>query len=338
MKDWTRGNPSLCNNLPADPGDGSGGGGGGGGGGAAPPVYLTQLAVRRNDTNTGNLVSFAIATTSGVSAFEVWRAFSNSVAASVFVGAVTLSIGARSLNDTSSLIGSNNCWYWVKVWNSTRSSYTLYGPAAISNAVPIQPPAVDMFDISHNASSGGLVRININIRPNVNASGQSFRIYVNGYLGINRDVLIHQTLENLSSMSLQATEENVTFKCTTVSNDGKSELLIASAAVKVLALGAVATRPAKLPIVKATEFKSGVQVDFLTGKELGMIRYSLYRNLVGQAFALAGKVADFPASSEEDMAVVDPTGKGGGFQYYVTAVNAQGESDPSDAVYDSSPY
>ena len=162
-------------------------------------------------------------------------------------------------------------------------------------------------------------------------------VFIQHYQGNPANVLIYQDTSEVLTFNLKITQEFVILTVATVNASGALSGLSAGVA---LVLNGVATTPARLTGLSALEGNGITQINFSGSPEPGVIRYKLYRGAFGGIFGTAVVVATLQATGEDEYAIEDNVVNGHTttYQWYVTAVGAVGESDPSDAVLPATPW
>lgn len=301
-----------------------------------PPSDVTGLTVAKGVVADTAVLTFSIRLITGVSLIQIYRSFTKEFAAASAINTVARSIGAKSYTDSDAAIAGKDVWYWVVLTNSTYGSQDNYGPVNLSLAPAAPPVAPDFFDVSHDALQNGLLLVHGVVAVTDPAAFRSVRVYVNGYNGVMKDILVHQDTDTRFVFALEQTDEDITVKAVAANSDGVFDITKFSS--KALHLGAAATKPCKVVVAKATCFLNGVQVDVEAGREANITSYKLWRSLRAQAFANAVVIQTVPATGESIVTMFDPNGDSATYNYYVTVVNDAGESDPCDPFYDGTAY
>jgi hypothetical protein len=310
--------------------------------GRLQPRPATNLQASFDAHSKGAQISFEILSLQGIESFVVLRNFSRDIGAAKVLTTIGAKVfrGLRKLPatittpDTDQSIAGKKVYYWVRVIpvNDVQNA-VLLGPVLLdASADPGVPNVIADFAMSHQASSGGQITVNVSIKPPVNDQRwASTKIYVAGYNGVAAKVALAQAEGTTFSFSLLPTGETPTFTAISVSATGKEA---ASGPTKTLTLNTLLTVPAKVMNTLAIELgRSGVQISWANGPEPLLTQFRLYRGLRNAGFGAASQIAT-PAwsSSTSRFSFLDTSGLTGAFEWYLVAENATGLSAASDAI------
>jgi hypothetical protein len=302
----------------------------------APPANISNLRVLVDDDFRGATVDFNVVAVTNTTAIALLRSLTNSVLAATQLEAVPLATGAYSYDDRAAAIVGQQVWYWIQMQGGGYSTYV--GPVTLAVRAGSAAQAVTWVEASSNASTDDSVGVNVvcEVVPGSDASG-GVAVYIENYQGNAAKVLIYQDTTQTLFFHLKITNELVTIFVATVNAAG--ELSALSAGVQ-LTLNGIATKPCKLTGVSALEGPGLTQISFLAGLEPNITLYKLYRGTYGGPFPGGSPVATLVPTDEPSYSMQDDVGNGHSllYQWYVTAVNNMGESDPSDAVLPTVAY
>jgi hypothetical protein len=308
--------------------------------GSAPASNISNLRAIVDSDYKGATVSFNVVAVTNAVSIVLLRSLTNSVLAATQLEAVPLVVGAYSYDDRDPTIVGKQVWYWIQMQNP-QGYYTLVGDITIMIAKGSAPHSVNWVSVSGNtggADEPDSVRVNVICETvaGTDVSG-GIAVFVSGYQGNPAAVLIYQDTTEALSFHLKQTGEAVGIQAASVNANG---VLSALSAAVPLVLNGVATTPARLTGLSALEGNGITQIGFMAGLEPGITEYKLYRAAYGGTFASAIVVATLVPTDEAEYSIQDDVVNNGTltYQWYVTAVNAEGESAASDAILPAVPW
>jgi hypothetical protein len=298
---------------------------------------ISNLKVLVDGDFLGATVSFNVVALTNTASIILLRSFTNSILAAVQVDSVPLLVGAQSYDDRAAAIVGKQVWYWLQLTSSS-GLVTAVGPVTVAVKAGSGAHAVNWVDASCDVGADDSVQVHVvcEVFPGADWSG-GIAVFVQGYQGNPASVLIYQDTTEVLSFHLKMTEETVELMVAAVNAGGSLSALSAGSG---LILNGVATNPARLTGLSALEGKGFTQVSFAAAPESDVILYRLYRGPYGGTFAQAAIVATLAPTNEPSYSIQDEVVNGGGttYQWFVTAVNPVGESNPSDALYPAVPW
>jgi hypothetical protein len=297
---------------------------------------ISNLRVLVDGDFLGATVSFNVTALTNTTAIFLLRSMTDSVLAAVQVQTIPVVVGPNTYDDRAASIVGKKVWYWVQLQGNGINAYV--GPVSVTVTSGAGAHAVNWVEASSDESSDDFVPIHVVVETfaGADASG-GVCVFVQNYLANPAQVLIYQDTTEVLTFHLKITREIVTLAVATVNASGAQSGI--SAGVN-LALTGLITKPCRLTGLGALEGNGFTQISFLASPEPSVTLYRLYRGPFGGTFSGAALVAtllptDEPSYSIEDNVV---NGHSSTYQWYVTAVNASGESTPSDAVLPSTPW
>ncbi len=296
----------------------------------------------------GATIRFNIESLANIAEIALVRSLTPSILAATQLNVYPRSLGAVApLDDRDSSIIGNQVWYWVvltgfgefqgnKIGNAPVVSV---GPVTVAVRASAAASAVNWMEVSEtqgDEEDSVIVNVVCEVPPFVDWSG-GIAVYVQNYQGNAANVLVYQDISQQLTFHLKNTGELVIFTVATVNAAGQQSALSAGFN---LSLNNVPTKPARLTGLSATEGAGFTQIGFLASPEPTITEYKLYRGAYGGTFSGAAFVASISPTDAPQYSIQDNVINGGAhtYQWYVTAVNEEGESTPSDAIYPAQPW
>jgi hypothetical protein len=298
----------------------------------APANNILNLRAIVDNDFRGVTVSFNVMALTNVASMVLLRSFTNSVLAAKQLENVPLLIGPQNYDDRDPSIVGKQVWYWVQMRNP-QGYYTLVGDIRVTVTKGAAPHVVNWVEVSGNTSTDDSVQVHVvcEVVPGTDVSG-GIAVFVSNYQGNAAAVMIFQDTSQTLTFELKLTGELVTFQVASVNAAGALSGLSAGV---ILRLNGIQSRACRLTGLAALEGSGFTQISFLASPEPSVTLYRLYRGAFGGMFSGAALVATLVPTDEPQYSIRDNVvnGHSSTYQWYVTAVNTSGESDPSDAVY-----
>lgn len=277
-----------------------------------------------NSTTNGIDVSFSLSDQTGIASINLLRNFVMDIGTATVLQSWQPVQAAYAWSDTDNALQSTaNAYYWL-VLNpvGTVGKALTVGPQIILlNPQLIAPNAATGISASGGAVTNGKQLITVNVAT----TAPSTKIYVSGYHGNASFVAVAQTSLPPLQFYLDVTGETVTLEAIAVSTGGAEAN---SGPTTTIILNGAKTVPAKPEGVIVTQIATGNQIDFPTSKDQ-VTSYQIYRGQRGTIFAVSTLLATVTSTSGT-INYLDTGGLTGDWQYFVVAVNAVGNSNPSD--------
>lgn len=306
---------------------------------ARPPFVsnISNLKVVVDGDVLGATVSFNVVALTNTAIIVLLRSFTNSILAATQLEVVPNRIGPQSYDDRAAAIVGKQVWYWLQLQNGNDRNLNV-GPVTTVVQSATASHAVNWISASSNFSGDGSVQVNVvcELFPGADASG-GVVVFVKNYQGNPANVLIFQDTKQVLTFHLKITREAVLLSVAAVNTAGVLSALSARVGVT---LNGRPTNPARLTGLTALEGNKFTQISFSASPEPGITLYRLYRGPFGGTFGQAAVVATIAPTTEAQYSIKDPTvnGHASTYQWFVTSVNAVGESDPSDAIVPATPW
>jgi hypothetical protein len=302
------------------------------------PANVSNLRVLVDQDSFGATVRFNVVALTNTFAIFLLRSFTNSPKAATVLKNIPRVVQSNTYDDRDLSIIGKQVWYWVQLQGADDNVVTNVGPVTVVVKKGAAPHVVNWVEVSSDFSGDDSVQINLacELFPGTDASG-GVAVFIQNYQGNAASVLIYQDTSQVLSFHLKMTGEAVTLFVAAVNVTGALSAL--SAGVN-LTLNGLATRPCRLTGLAAVEGNGFTQISFDASPEPNIKLYRLYRGAFGGVFSGAALVATLVPTDERRYSIRDATvnGHASTYQWYVTAINARGESTASDAVLPATPW